>query len=211
MLLKINPETPQERKLSQAVELLRQGGLLIYPTDTVYGIGCDVTNKRAVERVHALRGTDPAKTQLSCLCSNLSILGEYTTQVDTPTFKLIKRLLPGPYTLILNASREVPRHFQSKRKTVGIRLPEHNIPRELVERLGRPIVTASLKHEEDELLEYRTNPELIHEKYKQHVDAVIDGGYGGNVPSTVIDLSEGVANLRVLREGKGLDALEPVV
>ncbi len=202
MLLKIHPENPQERQINQAVDILRNGGVIIYPTDTVYGIGCDITNKNAVQRVAKLKGVDPAKANFACICESVAIIGEYANQVDTPTYKLMKRLLPGPYTVILRASKKVPRHFQSKKKTVGIRVVDNNIPTELVKVLGNPILTTSLKHEDD-VLEYRTDPELIHERFGKQVDAVIDGGYGGNEGSTIIDASNGFDEIEVVREGLG--------
>jgi tRNA threonylcarbamoyl adenosine modification protein (Sua5/YciO/YrdC/YwlC family) len=207
LLLKINPETPQERKIEQVVECLRNDGVIIYPTDTVYGIGCDIHSKHAIQRICQIKGVDPEKTNFSCICPDLKILGEYAVQVDTPAFKVMKRLLPGPYTFIVKASKHIPRHFQSKRKTVGIRIPDHNIPIQIVRELGNPIVTTSLRPD-DEVLEYRTDAELIHERYNKLVDMVIDGGPGGTEPSTVVDISQGLEEMQVLREGKG--ELEPL-
>lgn len=202
MLFKMHPDNPPQRLVDQAVEILKQGGVIIYPTDTVYGIGCDITNKNAVKRVAQLKGVNPEKANFACICEDVAIIGEYANQVDTPTYKLMKRLLPGPYTFILKASKKVPRHFQSKKKTVGIRVVDNNIPTTLVNALGNPILTTSLKHDDD-IIEYRTDPELIHERYGKLVDAVIDGGYGGNEGSTIIDASEGFDEIEVVREGLG--------
>lgn len=202
VLLRIHPDNPPERLLRQAVEVLQRGGVIIYPTDTVYGLGCAISSKSGVERIARLKGLDPKKAEFACLLASVGDIGRYTVQVDTPTYKLLKRTLPGPYTFILNASREVPSHFRSKKRTVGIRVTANAVATALVERLGEPLLTTSLKHE-DEILEYRTDPELIHTRWGDRVDAVIDGGYGGNVPSTVVDLTGGVAALNVLREGLG--------
>lgn len=188
--------------MERVVETLKDGGVIIYPTDTVYGLGCDINNKKAVERVAQIKGVNPANANFSCICEDVSIISEYAAQVSTPVFKLMKQLLPGPYTIIVKASKSIPSHFQSKKKTVGIRVVDHNIPTEIVRRLGNPILTTSLKGD-DEVLEYNTDPELIYERYKKLVDIVIDGGFGGNMPSTVIDCSQGDDNIAVLREGLG--------
>jgi tRNA threonylcarbamoyl adenosine modification protein (Sua5/YciO/YrdC/YwlC family) len=202
MLYKIYPDNPQPKKLEELVEILREGGVIIYPTDTVYGLGCDIQNKKAVQRVAQIKGVDPAKADFACICESVSIISTYAIQVDTPSYKLMKRLLPGPYTFILNASKEVPRHFQSRKKTVGIRVVDNPITTELVRLLGNPILTTSLKHD-DEILEYNTDPDLIHDRYEKLVDAVIDGGFGGNVGSTIVDLTNGIDGMEVLREGAG--------
>ena len=170
------------------VDLLRVGGVIIYPTDTVYGIGCDITKARAVERVARIKGIRPEKARFSFICSDLSHLSDFASHVDNTTFKLMKASLPGPYTFILNASTQVPKSIKQKRKTVGIRIPDNNIILEIIRQLGNPILTTSLKVD-DEILEYPTDPELIAEEYGDLVDAVIDGGYGGIIPSTVIDCS----------------------
>ncbi len=200
MLIEIHPDNPQERKITEVVECLKNGGVIIYPTDTVYGIGCDINNRKAVERICQIRNINPAKANFSFICSSLSNISDYCTGINNPTFKLMKRVLPGPYTFILSAKNTVPRLFQSKKRTVGIRVPDHHIPRLIVERLGNPIMTASV-HDADEVLEYTVDPSLIHERYGNLVDMVIDGGPGGIEGSTVIDCSKG--DLEVIREGKG--------
>jgi tRNA threonylcarbamoyl adenosine modification protein (Sua5/YciO/YrdC/YwlC family) len=200
MLLKIYETSPDQRHIEKVVELLRHGGVIIYPTDTVYGIGCDITKARAVERIARIKGIKPEKAQFAFICSDLSHLSDFARQVDNRTFKLMKSFLPGPYTFILNASTQVPRIIKQNRKTVGIRIPDNNIILEIVRQLGHPILTTSLK-EEDQILEYPTDPEMIYDQYRDLVDVVIDGGYGGMVPSTIIDCS-GEEPL-VIREGLG--------
>jgi tRNA threonylcarbamoyl adenosine modification protein (Sua5/YciO/YrdC/YwlC family) len=200
MLIKLYEQNPDPRQVQKIVDLLRNGGVIIYPTDTVYGLGCDITRARAVERVARIKGIRPEKARFSFICSDLSHLSDYARHVDNNTFKLMKSYLPGPYTFILNASNQVPKSIKQNRKTVGIRIPANNIILEIVRHLGHPILTTSLK-EEDQILEYPTDPELIHEEFIDLVDAVIDGGYGGMVPSTIIDCTgEGPV---VLREGLG--------
>ncbi|MCS6903863.1 MAG: L-threonylcarbamoyladenylate synthase [Bacteroidia bacterium] len=201
MLLKIHKDNPQPRLIEKVVECLKNDGVIIYPTDTVYGLGCDIKSKKAIERICLIKNLDPEKNHFSCICENVSIISEYAVGVSTPVYKLMKKALPGPYTFILKASKNIPRHFQSPKKTVGIRVVDHPIPTEIVRLLGNPIVTTSLKHE-DEIIEYNTDPELIYEKYKKLVDIVIDAGAGGNIPSTVIDCSD-ENNITVLREGLG--------
>ncbi|MBN1158057.1 MAG: threonylcarbamoyl-AMP synthase [Bacteroidales bacterium] len=186
MLLKIHPETPGQRQVQKAVEVLRNGGTLIFPTDTVYGLGCDVCNHKAVERVAEIKGVNPAKSNFSLICNSLSQLTDYARQVNNPTFKLMKQCLPGPYTFILNANNNVPRLFRNKKKTVGIRIPDNKIILEIVRELGNAVLTTSI-HDDDKVLDYMTDPELIYDFYKYHVDAVINGGFGNNIPSTVID------------------------
>jgi sua5/yciO/yrdC/ywlC family protein len=197
--IKIYPENPNEREIQKVVECLKDGGVIIYPTDTVYGIGCDITNSKALERIAQLKGIRLDKANFSFICADLSHLSDYVKQIDTATFKLLKRALPGAYTFILPGNNNLPKEFK-KKKTVGIRVPDNTIARTLVEKLGNPIVSSSI-YDEDELIEYTTDPELIFEKWQDKVDIVIDGGYGDNVASTVIDLSEGVPTL--IREGKG--------
>ncbi|MDJ1504483.1 L-threonylcarbamoyladenylate synthase [Xanthocytophaga agilis] len=197
--IKIHPENPELRKILQVVECLRDGGLVIYPTDTVYGLGCDIHNQRAVEKICHIKGIKPQKINLSFICNDLSHIAEYAN-VDTPVFKLMKKALPGPFTFILRASNDVPRIFHSNKKTVGIRVPDHNIPRMIVKELGHPIITTSVK-DDDEIIEYSTDPELIFEKYEHLVDIVIDGGYGNNVASTVVDCTRD--EIEVIREGLG--------
>jgi tRNA threonylcarbamoyl adenosine modification protein (Sua5/YciO/YrdC/YwlC family) len=202
MLLSIHPDNPPERLLKQVVECLESGGVIIYPTDTVYGIGCDIRNRKAIEKICRIKGIKPEKASFSCICSDLSNISEYAIHVTTPLYKMMKRSLPGPFTFILEASSQIPRYFQSNKKTVGIRVPNHKIPLELVRLLGSPIVNTSLR-DNDALIEYTTDPELIHEQYEKLVDIVIDGGFGGNIPSTVVDCSKGDGTWDILREGKG--------
>lgn len=197
--IKIYPENPNEKEIAKVVRILQDGGLIIYPTDTVYGLGCDITNSRALERIAKIKGIKLEKANLSFICSDLSNLSDYVKQIDTATFKILKRSLPGAYTFILPGNNNLPKEFK-KKNTVGIRVPDNNIALEIVRQLGNPIVSTSI-HDDDEVLEYSTDPELIFEKWQNLVDAVIDGGYGDNTPSTIIDLSgpEPV----VVREGKG--------
>ena len=200
MLLKLYEKNPDQKVVQKVVELLQYGGVIIYPTDTVYGIGCDITKARAVERVARIKGIRPEKARFSFICSDLSHLSDFANHVDNTTFKLMKSFLPGPYTFILNASTHVPKSIKQKRKTVGIRIPDNNIILEIVRQLGNPILTTSLK-EDDQILEYPTDPELIYEEYRDLVDVVIDGGYGGLIPSTIIDCSGDEPE--VIREGLG--------
>ena len=197
--IKIYPQNPNEKEIAKVVKILRDGGLVIYPTDTVYGLGCDITNSKALERVAKIKGIKLDKANFSFVCSDLSNLSDYVKQIDTATFKILKRSLPGPYTFILPGNNNLPKEFK-KKNTVGIRVRDNEITLEIVRQLGNPIVSTSI-HDEDEVLEYSTDPELIFEKWQNLVDAVIDGGYGDNVASTVIDLS-GPEPL-VVREGKG--------
>ncbi|MDP3944484.1 MAG: L-threonylcarbamoyladenylate synthase [Lutibacter sp.] len=198
-LIKIYNENPNEREIDKVVKVLQKGGIIIYPTDTVYGLGCDITNTKAMERVAQLKGLKLDKANFSFICYDLSNLSDYVKQIDTPAYKILKKALPGPYTFILPSSTSLPKAFKNK-KTVGIRIPDNNIIRELVKKLGNPIVSTSI-YDEDDLLEYTTDPELIFEKWENKVDIVIDGGYGSNIPSTVVDLSEG--EITILREGLG--------
>ncbi|WP_417357022.1 L-threonylcarbamoyladenylate synthase [Flavobacterium sp.] len=197
--IKIYPENPNEREIEKVVKILRNGGIIIYPTDTVYGLGCDITNSKALERIARIKGIKLDKANFSFVCSDLSNLSDYVKQIDTSTFKILKRSLPGPYTFILPGNNNLPKEFK-KKNTVGIRVPDNNIALDIVRALGNPIVSTSI-HDEDEILEYSTDPELIFEKWQNQVDAVIDGGYGDNVASTIIDLS-GDEPI-VVREGKG--------
>jgi tRNA threonylcarbamoyl adenosine modification protein (Sua5/YciO/YrdC/YwlC family) len=202
--IKIYNENPNPKEIKRVVEVLRKGGLIIYPTDTVYGLGCDITKTKALERIARIKGIKLDKANWSFICADLSNLSDYVRQINTPTFKILKRALPGPYTFILPGNNNLPKDFK-KKKTVGIRVPDNNIARAIVESLGNPIISTSI-HDEDEVIEYTTDPELIYEKWQNLVDIVIDGGYGHNVPSTVIDLSD--SEPVVLREGKGsLDIL----
>ena len=200
MLLKIHPETPSERQVRMVVDCLKKGGVIIYPTDTVYGLGCDIYNSRAVDRVARIKGVRKEKSNFSLICHDLSHLSDFTRPIDNSIFKLMKSSLPGPYTFILEANSNVPRIFQSKKKTVGIRVPDNNIILEIVRQLGNPVMTTSI-HDEDELLEYTTDPELIYEKYRDRVDIVIDGGYGGHEPSTILNCTSDMPEL--IRQGKG--------
>lgn len=202
--IRIYEENPNPKEIKRVVEILRKGGLIIYPTDTVYGLGCDITNTRALEKIARIKGIKLAKANWSFICTDLSNLSDYVRQIDTATFKILKRALPGPYTFILPGNNNLPKEFK-KKKTVGIRVPDNAIVKALVETLGNPIVSTSIR-DEDDVLEYTTDPELIYEKWDNLVDIVIDGGYGGNVASTIIDLSTGYP--KVIREGKGsLDIL----
>lgn len=198
-LLKIYPENPNPKALQKVVEVLKRGGLVIYPTDTVYGLGCDITNVKALERIAKIKGIKLERSNFSFICYDLSNLSDYVTQIETPIFKLLKRTLPGPYTFILPGANTLPHPFK-KKKTVGIRIPDNSIALGIVEALGNPIVSTSI-HDEDEILEYTTDPELIYEKWGSKVDLVIDGGYGDNQPSTVIEIKG--TEVSVIREGKG--------
>ena len=195
---------PSPKAIATVVEVLRKGGLIIYPTDTVYGLGCDITNTRALEKIARIKKVKLDRANFSFICYDLSNLSSYVRQIDNPIYKLLKRALPGPYTFVLQGNNKLPRDFK-KKKTVGIRVPDNNIIRSIVQELGNPIVSTSI-YDEDELIEYTTDPELIFEKWKDRVDLVIDGGYGDNVPSTIIDVSGD--EIQVVREGKGsLDIL----
>lgn len=198
MLIKIYPENPNLREIDRVVKTLREGGLVVYPTDTVYAIGCDALNVRAVEKICQLKGINPNKSNLSVICHDLSNISEYA-HVDNQTFKLMKKNLPGPFTFILKATSQLPKIYKN-RKTVGIRVPDNDIVRELVRQLGNPILTTSVK-DEDEMTEYSTDPELIHEKFEGVADIVIDGGYGGLEASTVVDCSGD--GCEIMRQGKG--------
>jgi tRNA threonylcarbamoyl adenosine modification protein (Sua5/YciO/YrdC/YwlC family) len=197
--IKIYENNPNEVAIKKVVEVLKNGGLVIYPTDTVYGLGCDITNTKALERIAKIKGVKLEKANFSFICSDLSHISDYIKQIDTSTFKILKRALPGPYTFILPGNNNLPKEFK-KKTTVGIRVPNNAIALEIVRQLGNPIVSTSI-HDEDEVLEYSTDPELIFEKWQNLVDLVIDGGYGDNIGSTIIDLS-GFEPV-VIREGKG--------
>lgn len=203
-LIKIYEENINPRMIDKAVDVLKKGGLIIYPTDTVYGLGCDITNTKAMQKLAQIKGVKLDKSNFSFICKDLSNLSDYVKQIDSQTFKLLKRALPGAYTFILPGSKTLPNAFKNK-KTVGIRVPDNKIAIELVTLLGNPIVSTSI-HDEDEVLEYTTDPELIYEKWNSKVDLVIDGGYGDNHASTVVDLTGDEPE--ILREGKGsLDVL----
>lgn len=201
MLVRMFNENPNPREVRRIVEVLQNGGLIIYPTDTVYGLGCDITQSKAVEKVARIKGVKVEKANFSFICSDLSHLSDYTKPISNATFKIMKKNLPGPFTFILEANNNVPKYFKGKKKTVGIRVPDNNIIRDIVTELGNPILSTSI-HDEDEILEYTTDPELIYEKYQELADIVIDGGYGELVPSTIVDCSKD--EIEILREGKGV-------
>jgi len=200
MLIKIYPENPNPREISRVVEVLRSGGLIIYPTDTIYGLGCDFSNNKAVEKVAQIKGINLKKDHLSIICHDLSHLSDYTKPLDSTTFKLLKKNLPGPFTFILPANNNVPRIFKNNKKTIGLRIPDNSIALEIVRELGTPLLSTSIR-DEDEILEYTTDPELIYEKFRDIVDLVIDGGYGDNEPSTVVDCT--AFPFEITRQGKG--------
>lgn len=200
MFLEIHPQNPEPRKIQQVVDCLSKGGLVIYPTDTVYAIGCDIYQTKAIERLCQIKGVKPEKMSFSFICNDLSHISQYTLNLDTPIYKLMRRLLPGAYTFILKANNSIPKLFKNKKKTIGIRIPDHAIPRMIVEALGNPIITTSIHHD-DEIIDYITEPYLINEQFGKLVDIVIDGGNGGIIPSTIIDCTEGYPE--VIREGKG--------
>ena len=200
MLLKIYPENPNPKAVNTVVECLQDGGIVIYPTDTIYGIGCDIFKQKSIERIISILGERKKKDALTFICHDLSNLSDYTKPLDNGVFKAMKRVLPGPFTFILEANNSVPKLLQSHKKTIGIRIPDNNIIREIVRQLDHPILSTSVK-DDDEVIEYTTDPELIYERYGDLVDIVIDGGYGDNVPSTVVDCTGG--GIEVIREGKG--------
>ena len=200
LFIRLYEENPDPRKITQIVNVLRDGGLIIYPSDTIYGLGCDMFNQKAVDKVRSIKNENDKKMNLAFICYDLSHLSVYAKNVSTPVFKLMKKLLPGPYTFILNASSKVPKILKVRKKKVGIRIPNNRIPREIVKELGHPIVTTSL-HDDDKIIEYVTDPELIYQQYKNQVDLIIDGGYGDNQASTVLDYSG--KELKIVREGKG--------
>jgi tRNA threonylcarbamoyl adenosine modification protein (Sua5/YciO/YrdC/YwlC family) len=198
LYLRMSEDSPSSKDLDKVAEVLRNGGLIIYPTDTVYGIGCDITNTKALANLARFKGVKPEKANFSIVCHDLSHLSEYA-KVSTPTYKLLKKAFPGAFTFILNASPKLPKFFKGK-KTIGIRIPNNNIPRAIVERLGEPIITTSV-HDDDKIIEYTTDPQMIYENFKDQVDLVIDGGYGNNIPSTIVDYTG--ADPLIVREGLG--------
>ncbi len=200
MLLTIHPNTPDARRIAQVVQCLKEGGIIIYPTDTVYGIGCDVTNTKAVEKICALKGLDPERHNMSFICNSISNITDYARPLNNEVFRMIKNALPGPYTFIVDANTNIPKSFRNKKKTVGIRIPNNAICMAIVEALGNPLLTTSLK-DNDDYVEYTTNPELIHQKYERLVTMVIDGGIGGVLPSTIIDCT--TSPITLVREGAG--------
>ncbi len=201
MLIKLYSENPNPKQIETIVKVLQGGGVIIYPTDTVYGIGCDIHNQKAVERIARIKGLKPEKANFSFICRDLSHLSEYARQVPNPIFKLMKRNLPGPFTFILNASNKVPKMLESKKKTVGIRIPDNAGVSVIVEHLGNPLLSTSV-HFDDEMIEYATDPELIHEKYADTVDLVVDGGYGGTEFSTIVDCTSDEPE--IIRQGLGV-------
>ena len=198
--LDIHPDNPQPNRIAKAVEVLRDGGIVIYPTDTVYGIGCDIHNTRAVERLCKVQNIDPRKINLSFICYDLSHISEYTKNLSTSVFKVMKQTLPGPYTFILNANNNVPKILHTRKNTVGIRVPDHKIPRTIVKELGNPILSSSIK-DQDGIVEYTTDPEEIYERYKHTTDLIIHSGFGGNIPSTILDCTGN--QIEIVREGLG--------
>lgn len=204
--IRLYEQNPDPKRVRQIVDVLRNGGVIIYPTDTVYGMGCDITNQRAVERICKIKGINPKKHNFSFVCADLSNIAQYTRVITKPVFKMMKKGLPGPFTFILEASSVVPKILHSNKKTVGIRVPDHTISRAIVEELGQPILSTSI-YDEDEVIEYSTDPELIFEKYQHLVDVVIDGGYGQNVASTILDCTGD--EVEIIRQGLG--QLEDIV
>jgi tRNA threonylcarbamoyl adenosine modification protein (Sua5/YciO/YrdC/YwlC family) len=200
MLVKLFNENPNLREILKIVDVLRKGGLIVYPTDTVYGLGCDITNAKAVEKVARIKNVKVEKNNFSFICSDLSHISDFTKPISNSVFKLMKKNLPGPFTFILEANNNLPKYFKGKR-TVGIRVPDNNIIREIIRELGNPILSTSI-HDEDEILEYSTDPELIYEKYQDIAEIVIDGGYGEFIPSTIVDCTG--EEILIMREGKGV-------
>ena len=200
VFFKLYENNPEQRKIAKIVEILHNDGVVIYPTDTVYGMGCSITSRKAIARIAQIKGIAPGKERFSLIFDSLSHLSDYTRHVSTPIFKIMKKALPGPYTFILHSNNKLPKLVSSAKKTVGVRVPDHKIPRMIVEQLGYPLITTSI-HDEDDVIEYSTDPELIYEKFCYLVDAVIDGGIGHNVPSTIIDCTGDEPE--VLREGLG--------
>lgn len=201
MIFTIHPENPDSRKIEQVAAILRNDGIIIYPTDTVYAIGCDINSKEAVEKVCRLRKLDPSKAMLTMMCKDISQVAEYAAQIDTPVFKLLRRNLPGPFTMILPAGSKTPKLFINKKKTIGIRIPDNPIVQALIEAMGRPLLTASLKLDDD-IVEYITDPTELHDLFEQQVDAVVDGGIGGHEPSTLVDCTGQEAV--IIRQGVGV-------
>ena len=200
MLYIIHPDNPDSRKIRLVVDILNKGGIIIYPTDSVYSLGCSLQKKRAIEKLAQLKGVKLKKANFSIICSDLSHLADYTKPIDRSTYKLLNKNLPGPFTFILTASSQIPKLFDTNRKTIGIRIPNNNIVKAIIEELGHPLVTTSL-HDEDDIIEYTTDPSLIEEKWEKLVDGIVDGGYGNNIASTVVDLSDG--DVEIVRQGIG--------
>jgi tRNA threonylcarbamoyl adenosine modification protein (Sua5/YciO/YrdC/YwlC family) len=198
MLLQIHPENPQPRLIKQVIECLQDGGVIIYPTDTIYGLGCDIMQHKAIEKICQIKNIDPQKAQLSFICNDLSHLSDYTKSIDTPLYRMLKNYLPGPYTFILPASKQVPKILQSKKSTIGLRVPDNVICQQILTTLGNPILSTSLP---GEMVEEYTDPEIIHEKFEHQVDFVIDGGIGAMTPSTIVDCT--TDEWTILRQGLG--------
>lgn len=199
-LIKIHPLNPEQRKIKHVVEVLQKGGIIVYPTDTIYGIGCDLLNRKSIEKLCHILNIKPQRLDLSFICYDLSHISEYVRRIDTPVFKLLKKALPGPFTFILESSSKVPRILDVNKKTVGIRIPDHAIPRMIVHQLGNPLITSSIK-DDDVIKAYTTDPEEMYEDFKNIVDIIIDGGAGGNVPSTIADCTG--REIQIIREGLG--------
>lgn len=201
MLLKIYPDSPSHRHILRVVETLRKGGVVIFPTDTIYGMGCSIKHIRTIDRITGLKGNKKSRKRFSIIVNSLSMLSEFSKPLENHVFRIVKKNLPGPFTFIFNANNNIPKLFQSKKRTIGIRMPDNSIVASIVEELGYPVVTTSIR-DEDEIVEYTTDPELIFEKYSSMVDIVIDGGYGDNEASTVVDFTSGEPE--ILRQGKGI-------
>jgi tRNA threonylcarbamoyl adenosine modification protein (Sua5/YciO/YrdC/YwlC family) len=201
MLLRIYPENPNQDRIRKVVDVLEEGGIIIYPTDTVYAIGCDIKANKSIDKIARMKGRNPQNPDMSLIFRDMSQLSEYTIIRDNSVFKLLKRNLPGPFTFIVQANSTIPKLFKNKKKTVGIRIPDNNIVLELVKELGRPIITTSI-HDPDEVIEYTTDPELIYEKYQNFAEIVINGGYGRNEASTIVDCTSD--EIRIIRQGLGI-------
>jgi len=199
MLIQIHPDNPQPRLIKQVAECLKNGGIIAYPTDTIYGLGCDIFQHKSIERICKIKNIDPQKAQLSFICQDLSKLSDYTKSIDTPLYRMLKTHLPGPYTFILPASKQVPKILQSKKSTIGLRVPDNNICQDILQELGNPILSTSFP---GEMVEEYTDPEIIHEKFEHLIDMVIDGGIGGMVPSTIVDCT--TDEWKMIREGLGV-------
>jgi tRNA threonylcarbamoyl adenosine modification protein (Sua5/YciO/YrdC/YwlC family) len=201
MLLRIYPENPNQNRIRKVVDVLEGGGIIIYPTDTVYAIGCDIKANKSIDKIARMKGLNPENPDMSLIFHDMSQLSEYTVIRDNSVFKLLKRNLPGPFTFIVQANKQIPKLFKNKKKTVGIRIPDNNIVLQLVKELGRPIITTSI-HDTDEVIEYTTDPELIYEKYREIAEIVINGGYGRNEASTIIDCTS--EEIKIIRQGLGI-------
>ncbi|MBN4065772.1 threonylcarbamoyl-AMP synthase [Candidatus Amoebophilus asiaticus] len=201
MLLSLHPENPSPDRIQKIADCLAHDGVIIYPTDTVYSIGCSIYSTKAIERICQIKGIKIQKANFSFICYDLSNISDFTLPIDNSIYKLMRNELPGPFTFILKANNKVPKIFKSTKKTVGIRVPDNEIPKEIVKELGNPLMSSSI-HDDDKIIEYTTDPELIHEKYEKIVDIVVSGGFGGNIPSTVVDCT--TDEPEIIREGKGI-------